>query len=1067
MNFLIRQFKKITQIIVDSVNGKPVDIFAMILYLFTGIFAVRVLYSLYNLIYTPFIENPIDNNLYGVLIILPLFTFFITLAGDKLKKTSTRLSQFIFAIITTSIFGMGYIAQIANTTFVGWLNNIPGIETLPTNMLIGNIRVVTFFFPVILIMPITLMTFKLVKDKTTRETIVDYEVELLLPTVMEMNDVTIDIKICEDAYTGEPCIVPEKKLFESVWLQGSSGSGKTATVLRPILGQLFSKKGYLIQNLKKLSFEALNEGIAVLTQPVSNHWFNKNFSMEYIRPADGKLEEFKKKFGKYIIGIRDNEETVVNEIVDGGILEFDRLQGDSKYLINIKVVKDTIELSEKEIEITQSTTLEYIKLGKFKDVLLTTKEQEKFNEENKIKDDDFNSTSELSKIVTEEKEDNFILKLPKLENGIKYKVFIKKKGSGEIIYRNLGVTVVAPDGGLPEDTVKIGAEHGIKVHKIDPKMSEINKGQIAQFNPLLGDRPAKTADIISSILVSMEQSDGAASKAYFVNASVRAVRNVVILLKVMFPIVEKREPTLNDVRRMLSDFNAVVPYVEQMKRNKKLSRRWESVITYFETSFYPPDTDDKGKVIPGSRFGSQRKKTEEAIGGVINQLDNFLGRQEIQYILCPEDSSKSLNLAEVLSKGQCISIATRMNELGEKLGKAFALFFILSLQNQILSRFSEDENPEIPHFLIIDEFPMYVNDNTKTFFTFARKYKTSTIIAIQNIGQLKTVSDEFGETIFTNTNTKILLPGANVEDRKYWAEFFGSEERFEMQTGVNSTSMFSDNPNYSEQRRGTIQEKKAVSEQKINDLKFKEAFYSFTNFKGRKRIGKGNTDFLHKQKIKKTEIKEYDYEQFNPYSYEKYLLEMDKKKSIINDTTSDNDINSNIIELEDENDVLKVISDEVNYDNREATIEKAINEDTQFDIESGKDIYSLDVNNLSFDDPGYQASNEELNKQLDEDTINADSKLENDNIKNNNELFNIDADELKLENEETIIETTIEDNLNDTTSYKKHENNIETYESLQQEDIKENKKNYDRNTNLFDLGNERKRNKEELSLIHI
>ena len=96
------------------------------------------------------------------------------------------------------------------------------------------------------------------------------------------------------------------------------------------------------------------------------------------------------------------------------------------------------------------------------------------------------------------------------------------------------------------------------------------------------------------------------------------------------------------------------------------------------------------------------------------------------------------------------------------------MFFILSIQNAVLSRYSEDENPEIPFHLIIDEFPFYINDNTKVFFTFARKYHCAVTVAIQNMAQLREISEVYKETIFANTDTKVLLPNSNVEDREYW-----------------------------------------------------------------------------------------------------------------------------------------------------------------------------------------------------------------------------------------------------------------------------------------------------------
>lgn len=366
----------------------------------------------------------------------------------------------------------------------------------------------------------------------------------------------------------------------------------------------------------------------------------------------------------------------------------------------------------------------------------------------------------------------------------------------------------------------------------------------------------------------MEQTNGQEGNPYYVNASVRAVRNITILIKVMYPLIKAINPTLEDVLDILNNFNLVVPMVNEMKKDDYLRNRWSSVISYFEASFFPPDVDDKGKVIPGVTIGAHRKKTEEAIGGIINQLDNFLGREEIKYILCNREDS--LDLAEVIDKGECIAIATRQNDLGERLGKAFALFFILSMQNSILSRYSEDENPEVPHYIVIDEFPFYINDATKVFFTFARKYRCSLTVAIQNMAQLREVSDIFRETIFTNTSTKILLPKSNVEDREYWSKFFGIEEKFEMQTGVTQSPLFVDSPSYSESHRGTLTDKQRITEQDLNEMKFKQAFYTYTNSKGRQRVGKGITDFYKADEANVVEPQTFNFACFNRESIAEY-----------------------------------------------------------------------------------------------------------------------------------------------------------------------------------------------------
>ena len=45
---------------------------------------------------------------------------------------------------------------------------------------------------------------------------------------------------------------------------------------------------------------------------------------------------------------------------------------------------------------------------------------------------------------------------------------------------------------------------------------------------------------------------------------------------------------------------------------------------------------------------------------------------------------------------------------------------MLSMQNAVL-RYSEDEEPEIPYHIKIDEFPFYLNDPNESIFYFCKK----------------------------------------------------------------------------------------------------------------------------------------------------------------------------------------------------------------------------------------------------------------------------------------------------------------------------------------------------------
>lgn len=855
------------QKIVDFLNGRRADILVMFLYSLIGLFAIVNFVKFISLVKNPILTKSEVSFYQGIFILLSLGAFLLSNLGDKLKKPSRRVPQFIFIVAAISIFSLKYFADTFNYIFKKALFNVDNIEVIPVELITGNIRVITFLVPLSIVIPISFLTLSILNGDNKKK-LKEMEFDILLPTVHKTDDTKIDIKICDDINTGLPCIVPEKVAYEHFWIQGGTGSGKTSNALLPLEEQLFKKKAYLNYKLKESIYYCLKSDIARINKPVSNKWFNENFDIDLIEPIKGREDDYINAIEREIIGIRDNNKVVFNKTINTKKeIELENLKSkDHYYEIKMNITRRNMDIESFTIKINASELYFDLSLGEFGSISSTLCERKLYIDEDTA---EFKLSEDMSQIIKIEIE-------PK--EGYEIKTLITLMGTGKIIPKDLGMTVVAPDGDLINNTVEMGEEYGIKVHRIDPFMEEIRKGNVAKFNPLKGDSPEKIGDIVASILVSMEVGQSSKVNPYFTNASVRAVRNLVILLKVAYPEMEGKDPTLEDVLSCLNDFNRVVPYVEYLENDINLSRRWGSVIDYFKASFLDPPKDNKDQEARGVAIGSQKRKTQEAVGGIINQLDNLLGREEIRYILC--DPEESISLKKALEKGEVIAISTRQGDLGSRLGRAFALFFILSLQNEVLSRYAEGENPEIPHYLIIDEFPMYCNENTETFFTFARKYKCSVTIAIQNMGQLKRISDEFGETIFTNTTTKLLLPKSNLEDRRYWSAYFGKSNRIELMTGVSKGALSSDNPNYSEQLRGGMKKVENVGEDEINDLNFQNLFYSYTNHKGRQVIGKGETDFV---KIKREPFmdKLYDFEKYC-IDEEEYEQRIKMKKAIAN-----------------------------------------------------------------------------------------------------------------------------------------------------------------------------------------
>lgn len=990
-----QKFKQKFQELVDKSNEKTIDKVVIISMIISTIVTLFLYFSTYKILFSIEIARH-SKILYSLIILNAVIIFYISMLGEKTSKPVHRPKIYLFTTITIAISTYSLLAEEFNSFFIGAIETLIDMTIVPLFIVQTNSKILTVLVPFIIIAIGFYKSLTIAFKKEYKRDLQEYKVDLLTRNVEEVSNYNIDCKICNDFATGEEIYLTEKQSFRHMLVAGNSGSGKTSLVLRPYLAQLFNKKSFYREELKKLTLEALKEDLCYINASVTNKYMNENFSMDLISIYPDKKENFKEKFNNLIIGERVSENTLFNDIVENGktIINLDNTKGVKRTTIAIRsylcgIIDDEIKINYYTSEYNNHITRDNFKVK----IDVGPIEVESEESENKY----------IRAIALDFSSDN---------ESISYEVTVIQESEGKIIFKNTGVTTIAPDGGLGEQTLKIGAANGVKVHKIDPKMDEIKKGYIAKYNPMMLGDPEKTGDIIASILTGME--DGEVNP-YYKNAGIRAIRNIVILLRVMYPIENNGQlPTLEDVLELLNDFGKVEKMSRNMSKDENLKKRWKSVIEYFETSFYEMHTDERtGNRVKGTNYGVKRNKTQEAVAGIINQLDNFIGREEIRYILCSRTGS--LNLDEVLENGECIAIATRQAELGDVIGRAFALFFIMSLQTAVLSRYSEDEAPEIPYEIIIDEFPFYLNDQSKVFFTFSRKYKCSVTCVIQNIAQLKEQSDMFKEIILTNTNTKVILPGSNVEDRMYYAEMLGYEDVFEVKTGISSTPLFSDQTRYVESKSGTITEKNRVSKENLATLEFKNCYYSITDTKGKLKIGKGTLDFLKLDESNTTISKEYDFSSYlssinrdNINSSELKIVKKVEKpqdkedinyEELINALNNNEDIEFFEDEFEESNN-----ESEVNSNREDSTKSMDITEDKKND----EKINVINPNDLGLDDFNEDSFPEFIKKDDDELVISKDNKVNSEKeIKQleetTNKQNNIIKDKVNL-NEKIIVE---------------------------------------------------------------
>ncbi len=542
---------------------------------------------------------------------------------------------------------------------------------------------------------------------------------------------TCENVICKAKGTSLPVIIPEKKRYEAMLVQGATGTGKTATVLLPMSAFDLEKKFFFREYAKKIGYSILKRGIAYMPGPFDNEYVNRNFNLNMLKPKRGKEEEF-----------------------------MDAVSPMVQYMDN---------------------------------------------------------------------------------------------STGEITYRNVGITIVENDGNFISQFKGVADNFDIDVLTVDPASPETT----LSINPFAIPDPAKVASIVADVLNSMYESNGGGKSGdpFFTQVTIDAFQNLSILLKEMYPILHDGEiASLEDMLELLYNFDQVEEMTEEMKKIPEFEQKYKLLIKYFEKNFYKPSLNINGYEIPGTR-GSGRKDTEKFLYGAITQLNNLVRHPGLKAALCGKKNIVDFDKA--LRDGSVITACSRKGELGIIQAKAFGMFFILQFQDAVLRR-KGNEDSRTPHFIYIDEFPEYINKDMEVMFTLFRKYRCGVSVAIQNLSQLeKSGQSYYKQVVLANTKTQVVFGDTVPEDSAYWEQAFGKELRPDPQSDfkiVNGTLV--------KNQTTKINEKIRMKGYKIQDQGFGSVYYKTKSANGKSVFGQGNTTFLDSKYKEKANTQMFNFEKF-------------------------------------------------------------------------------------------------------------------------------------------------------------------------------------------------------------
>ncbi len=438
-----------------------------------------------------------------------------------------------------------------------------------------------------------------------------------------------------------------------------------------------------------------------------------------------------------------------------------------------------------------------------------------------------------------------------------FKKLVYSDAGSKPIYRNLGITYMAPDNETISKVKNICDNFGISYNLIDP--DNINS---IGLNPFAFDDPVQTALSISTVLKGYyTDKNPEMEKAYQENLSNQIIENLAILLKVVYPILNGGKlPNIDDMLKLLNNFDLIEKMCKILEQDSELSETYSNQIGYFKKNFF--------------KDSPNINEMHKAVAIPMAQLDTLLRYPGVKNILC--NRVNNINYDKVLENGEVNLVCTRRGDLGETAHKAFGLFFLLLMQFSVLRR-PGNENTRIPHFLYIDEFPDFICPATEAIFTVYRKYRIGTVVSAQSRSQLLAQGEKLGNTIISNCNNKIVFGNNSPEDNEWWSKELGDKKEWT----VKETAFNAANLKYDDKKSAQYGYTLKYQAGKVQSLKFKKCMYKIKNVKGAIENGTANLDFLSSKYKEKQEVKFYNFAKFTNGITEEVTSKPTLKKGLL------------------------------------------------------------------------------------------------------------------------------------------------------------------------------------------
>lgn len=235
----------------------------------------------------------------------PIFAFLFSGSSEFASTKVKKVTLFYTYIIGLSVIAISMFTQWLNMAAWMLLIFTPGYVDLVTDfsdLVKPALTSITILFPFLMIPKIFKFLYFGVNDsKDMVRSIWDYGGIDLSDKKQGHGPYTCEVFFCQDSETAKMITIPEESRYQSMFVCGGSGSGKTSLVYEPLIARDLDRKFFFREVSKEMGFTALKTGIAALRVPYDNDYLNANFNLNMLVPTSGNEEVYKGYMKKMIL----------------------------------------------------------------------------------------------------------------------------------------------------------------------------------------------------------------------------------------------------------------------------------------------------------------------------------------------------------------------------------------------------------------------------------------------------------------------------------------------------------------------------------------------------------------------------------------------------------------------------------------------------------------------------------------------------------------------------------------------------------------------------------------------